>query len=58
MQFRLWLALAAATIAAGIVVPYAVLSESPAPLDVFGFWCLFGIAVVALVVAGTAGWRG
>lgn len=57
MHFGLWLVLAAATILAGVLVPYGVLTGNEAPLDVFVFWCLFGLAVVALVVAGTAGWR-
>ena len=55
-SFSLWLVLAVATIAVGIVVPYSLLAGGTAP-DVFIFWCIFGIAVIALIAAGTAGWR-
>lgn len=55
--FRLWLTVVGLTIVAGIAVPYNILSQSPAPLDVFVFWCGFGVAVIALIVAGFARWR-
>ncbi len=55
-SFSLWLALTGATITAGIVVPYGVLAGGTTP-DVFVFWCAFGLAAIALIVAGTSGWR-
>ncbi len=56
MRFSLWLVLAGATIVAGIAVPYGVLAGR-ATLAVFVFWCVFALAVIALIVAGTASWR-
>ena len=55
---RLWIASAGLVIAAGVIVPYGVLGGGTPSLDVFLFWCLFGLAVVVLVVAGLARWRG
>ena len=54
--FQMWLAATAVAIAAGIVVPYFVLSGSP-PHWTFLFWFGFGLAVIALVVVGVSGWR-
>lgn len=56
-SFRLWLTLVGATLAAGVLVPYGVLSGGPPSLDVFVFWCVFGAVVIALIVAGFARWR-
>ena len=55
---RLWITLAGLVIAAGVVVPYGVLGGGAPSLDVFLFWCLFGLAVVVLVMVGLARWRG
>ena len=56
-SFRIWFLATTATVAAGVAVPYALLSGGPASHDVFVFWCLFGGAVVVLILAGMAGWR-
>ena len=55
--FRTWVAVAALVIAAGIGVPYGVLSGGPPSLDIFVFWCLFGVVVVALIAIGVGRWR-
>lgn len=56
-SFRIWLSVVGLVIAAGIAVPFGLLSGSAAALDVFAFWCLFGLAVIALIAVGSAGWR-
>ncbi|MGC9370375.1 MAG: hypothetical protein ACP5DX_12615 [Paracoccaceae bacterium] len=55
--FTLWLLSAALVIAAGIVVPYGILSGGAPSLAVPIFWCLFGGAVIALIATGVARWR-
>lgn len=56
--FRLWLAAAGLLVAAGVVVPYGVLGGGPPAFDILAFWGAFGVAVVGLVAAGLARWRG
>lgn len=56
--FRLWLAVVGLAIAAGVVVPYGVLSGGAPSLDVFLFWCLLGLGVIVLVALGVGRWRG
>jgi len=55
--FALWLTLAGLLIAAGIYVPYGILGGGAPSLDILIFWCLFGLAVIALIAAGVARWR-
>ncbi|MBM9594222.1 hypothetical protein [Roseitranquillus sediminis] len=55
--FRLWLASVAALLLAGVAVPYAVFGGGEPSLDIFVFWCLFGVAVVALIAAGFSRWE-
>lgn len=55
--FGLWLGAAGALVAAGIAVPYGVLGGGAPGLDILIFWCLFGVAVIALIAAGVARWR-
>ena len=56
-HFALWLGAAGLTIAAGVFVPYGLLGGGAPSFDIFGFWCLFGAAVLALVLAGVARWK-
>ena len=56
-RFRLWLVLAAATIAAGVAVPYGILAGGAPSVEIFAFWCIFGLAVVVLIAIGASGWR-
>jgi len=56
-RFALWLTCVAATILAGIAVPYGLLGGGAPSFDIFWFWCAFGAAIVALIVAGVARWR-
>lgn len=55
--FRLWLALTAIMISAGIFVPYGILGGGPAAFDILIFWILFGLAVIVLIAVGIARWR-
>ncbi len=55
--FSLWLAKAGLLIAAGIYVPYGILGGGEPSLDILIFWCLFGLAVIALIAVGVARWR-
>ncbi len=55
--FRGWLVAATALILAGVAVPYGLLGGGDAGLGVALFWLGFGLAVTALILAGTAGWR-
>ena len=55
--FARWLAAAAVLILAGIVVPYGILSGPPEGLGLSAFWLVFGVAVIALILWGVAGWR-
>lgn len=55
--FRLWLALTAVVILAGIAVPYGILGGGAPSIDILVFWCLFGLAVVVLIVAGFRRWK-
>ena len=45
------------TIAAGVAVPYGILSGGSAGSGIFLFWCGFGLAVVVLIAAGVTRWR-
>lgn len=55
--FPTWLFAAALLILAGIVVPYGILGGGAPSLDIFLFWCLFGLGVVALIAVGVGRWR-
>ncbi len=55
--FALWLAAAAILILAGIAVPYSLMSGGAIGLGIAGFWLAFGVAVIALILRGVAGWR-
>lgn len=55
--FILWLIVVGLTILAGIVVPYGFLGGGAPSLDILIFWCVFGVAVIGLIVAGVARWR-
>jgi hypothetical protein len=55
--FALWLAGVSVMILAGIAVPYGLLGGGAPSFDIFLFWCAFGAAIVALIVAGVARWR-
>jgi hypothetical protein len=55
--FATWLVLVGMAILAGIAVPYGLLGGSAASLDVFWFWCAFGVAIVVLIVVGVSRWR-
>lgn len=57
-SYRLWLAAVAATITAGIAVPYGLLSGGRAGAGIFVFWCLFALAIVALIAAAIGRWSG
>ena len=56
-SFGIWLAVTGTAIAAGVAVPYGILSGGAASLEIVLFWCIFGLAVIALVVIGVARWR-
>jgi hypothetical protein len=53
----LWLAATAGAVLAGVVVPYGVLGGGSPGLAIAGFWTVFGLVVVGLILAGMAGWR-
>jgi hypothetical protein len=53
----LWLAATAGAVLAGVVVPYGVLGGGAPGLAIAGFWTVFGLVVVGLILAGMAGWR-
>lgn len=55
--FQTWLIAVAAVILAGIAVPYGVLSGGAPSLDVFLFWCAFGVTVIVLIAIGVARWK-
>ncbi|SEP17267.1 hypothetical protein SAMN04490248_1324 [Salinihabitans flavidus] len=55
--FTWWLVVVGVVIAAGILVPYGFLAGGAPSLDIMIFWCLFGVAVVGLIVIGVARWR-
>ena len=57
MAFGIWLLAAALLIFSGIFVPFGILSGGTVGIGIFAFWCAFGLAVIALIVAGVAGWR-
>jgi hypothetical protein len=53
----LWLAATTVAVLAGVVVPYGVLGSGAPGLAIAGFWTVFGLVVVGLILAGMAGWR-
>ena len=53
----LWLVATAVAVLAGVAVPYGVLGGGAPGLAVAGFWTVFGLVVVGLILAGMAGWR-
>ena len=55
-SFSRWIVLVGATIVAGMAGPYGVLAGGTAS-GTFVFWCVFGLVIVALIAAGTSGWR-
>ncbi len=55
--FGLWLVAAGLLIAAGVIVPYGLLGGGAPGFGIVIFWCLFGLAVVALIAVGVARWR-
>lgn len=55
--FARWLAAATILVLAGIAVPYGPLSGPPHGYGILLFWLAFGLAVIALILAGVAGWR-
>jgi hypothetical protein len=55
--FGLWLVAAGLLIAAGVIVPYGLLGGGTPGFAIVIFWCLFGLAVVALIAVGVARWR-
>ncbi|SER70388.1 hypothetical protein SAMN04490244_102212 [Tranquillimonas rosea] len=55
--FQVWLSAVAATILAGIVVPYGLLGGGQPATDIFVFWCVFGLGVIVLIGVGLSGWR-
>lgn len=56
--YRMWLAAVAATILAGIAVPYGILSGGATGAGIFVFWCLFALAVVVLIATAIGRWSG
>ncbi|MDG4648435.1 hypothetical protein P6F26_08255 [Roseibacterium sp. SDUM158017] len=42
---------------AGVGVPYGLLAGPSPGLGVLGFWLVFGIVVIGLVVLGALRWR-
>ena len=52
-----WLAATAVVVLAGVAVPYGVLGGGAPGLAIAGFWVVFGLVVVGLILAGMAGWR-
>lgn len=55
--FTWWLIMVGVVIAAGIIVPYGVLGGGAPSLGILIFWCVFGVAVIGLIVVGVARWR-
>ncbi len=55
--FARWLAAAGCLVLAGIAVPYGLLSGGATGLGIPLFWLAFGVAVIALILAGVSGWR-
>lgn len=53
----LWAAAAVLLVVCGIAIPYGILGGGEPGWAVGGFWICFGLAVIALVGAGMAGWR-
>lgn len=53
---RLALAIAV-LVALAVVVPFTVLSSVERLWGAFLFWTLFALAVIALIVYATAGWK-
>lgn len=54
---RRWLAVMAALILAGIIVPYGLLGGAEAGLGIAAFWLVFGLAVAGMIYAGVARWK-
>ena len=54
---NVWLVAAGVLVVAGVVVPYGILGGGTPGWGVTVFWFVFGIAVIALIAAGTARWR-
>lgn len=52
-----WVAAAVVLTLAGVVVPYGVLGGGEPGLAVAGFWLLFGLAVVALIIVAVLPWK-
>lgn len=44
-------------VAAAVVVPFALLSSVERITGAFLFWIVFALAVIALIVRATAGWK-
>lgn len=53
----LWLAAVAATVLAGVIVPYGLLGGGATGLAVGAFWLVFGVVVVVLIAIGVSRWR-
>ena len=55
--FKVWLVATVLLITAGIAVPYGLMGGGAPSYDIVIFWCLFGIAVIALIAVGVSRWR-
>ena len=55
--FIIWFTLLVISVLLATVIPYGILGTLSPSLVVYGFWLLFGVAIIGLIVWGVKDWR-
>ena len=55
--FAIWFALVMIGVFLATFVPYGILGTLAPSLAIFGFWVVFGLAIVAFIIWGVKDWR-
>lgn len=55
--FTIWFTLVIIGVFLGTFVPYGILGSLTPSLAIFGFWILFGLAIVGFIIWGVKDWR-
>lgn len=55
--FTIWFTLVILGVLLATFIPYGILGTLTPSLAIFGFWVLFGLAIVAFIVWGVKDWR-
>lgn len=55
--FAIWFTLVIIGVFLATFVPYGILGALAPSLAIFGFWVVFGLAIVAFIIWGVKDWR-